>query len=233
MRRGEYHADSVTAGGRTYELSDPGVDLLAPCEPTKLVCVGRNYAAHAAEHDADVPDRPMLFLKAPNTVAPPNATVELPPDKEIEHETELAVVIGEQAKHVSRESALEYVAGFTCANDLSNRTDQNRESNWVRGKSFDGAAPLGPCLVEAESVPADASVRCLVNGTERQHGSREQLVFDVPTLIAEITELLTLEPGDVILTGTPAGVSPVTDGDRIECVVEGVGSLETTVERGE
>lgn len=229
VRRGEYHGDSVTAGGRTYDLADGGVDLLAPCEPSKLVCVGRNYAAHADERDADVPDRPLLFLKPPNTVAPPGARVALPPDTTVEHETELAIVIDEQARDVAASEAADYVAGFTCADDLSNRTDQRHEDNWVRGKAFDGAAPLGPCVASPDRVPGDASVRCLVNGTERQHGRRDQLVFDTASLVAEITAYLTLEPGDVILTGTPAGVSPLTDGDRVECAVEGVGTLEHTV----
>lgn len=233
VRRGEYHGDSVTAGGRTYDLADPGVELLAPSEPSKLVCVGRNYADHADERDSEVPDRPLLFLKPPNTVAPPGADVPLPADCEVDHETELGVVIGEQARNVAASDAMSVVAGFTCADDLSNRTDQRQESNWVRGKAFDGAAPLGPCVADPEHVASDASVRCLVNGEERQHGTRDQLAFDVPTLIAEITDYLTLEPGDVILTGTPSGVSRVTDGDRIECVVDGVGTLAHTVSREE
>ncbi len=231
VRRGRYHGDSVTTGGRTYDLDDPDVATLAPCEPNKLVCVGRNYAAHADEHDADVPDRPLLFLKPPSAVATPGATVRLPPEKTIEHETELAVVIGEQARAIGTSEARDVIAGYTCANDLSNRTDQRREQNWVRGKAFDGSAPLGPCLADPTHVPADASVRCLVNGEERQHGSRDELVFDVPTLLAEITSYLTLQPGDVVLTGTPAGVAPLEDGDTVSCDVEGVGQLTTTVER--
>lgn len=229
VRRGQYHGDSVTAGGRTYDLDDPGVATLAPCQPSKLVCVGRNYADHAAEHDADVPDRPMLFLKPPNAVAASNATVRLPAEPTVEHEAELAVVIGQQTRNCSLGEASDAIAGYTCANDLSNRTEQRQEQNWVRGKAFDGSAPLGPCVADPSHLPEDASIRCLVNDEQRQHGTRDQLVFGIERLVTEIAAALTLEPGDVILTGTPAGVSPLTDGDHVECVVEGVGRLETTI----
>ncbi|ERH12087.1 MAG: 2-keto-4-pentenoate hydratase/2-oxohepta-3-ene-1,7-dioic acid hydratase (catechol pathway) [halophilic archaeon J07HB67] len=231
VRTGVYHGETVVAADQEYDLADPGVRLLPPCEPEKIVCVGRNYAAHAAERDADVPDRPLLFLKPPNTVAPPGATTPLPAGKTVEHEAELAAVIGTQARNVTSEAATDYLAGFTCLNDVSNRDDQNREQNWVRGKAFDGAAPLGPCVAEPDHVPRDASVELEVNGNRVQSGSRERLVFDVPELIAEVTSYLTLEPGDVIATGTPAGVGPLSDGDHVGVHVEGVGTLEHDVAR--
>ncbi len=223
----------MTAAGREYDLANPDVTLLPPCEPEKIVCVGRNYAAHAAERDADVPDRPLLFLKPPNAVAAPETTTPLPAGKTVEHEAELAVVIGRQARNVDAADAADYLAGFTCLDDVSNRDDQDREQNWVRGKAFDGAAPLGPCVAEPEHVPADASVELRLNGEPVQSGARDQFVFDVPDLLAEVTSYLTLEPGDVIATGTPAGVGPLSDGDHVAVTVEGVGTLEHDVAREE
>jgi 2-keto-4-pentenoate hydratase/2-oxohepta-3-ene-1,7-dioic acid hydratase in catechol pathway len=128
---------------------------------------------------------------------------------------------------------MDVVAGFTCVNDVSNRDDQRVETNWVRGKAFDGAAPMGPVVADVEDVPADARVRLRVNGETKQDSTRDQLIFDVPTVIEEVTTYLTLEPGDVISTGTPAGVGPLSDGDRVEVTVEGVGTLEHAVDAPE
>jgi len=135
-------------------------------------------------------------------------------------------VMGEQARDVDADDAMEYVAGFTCLNDVSNRDDQNREQNWVRGKAFDASAPIGPCVADPEDVPADAAVELRVNGETRQASSREEFIFSVGDLVEEITTYMTLEPGDVVSTGTPAGVAPLADGDRVEVEVEGVGVLE-------
>ena len=224
VRTGEWLDDGVAFADDEYDLSE--VDVLPPCEPSKLVCIGRNYADHAAEMDSDVPDRPMLFLKGPNTVASHGSTVTLPAGKDrVDHEAELGVVIGSQARNVPEEAAMDHVAGFTCVNDLSNRDDQREEQNWVRGKAFDGAAPIGPVVADPEDVPDDARVQARVNGEVRQDGSRSQLIFSIPELVEEITSYLTLEPGDVISTGTPEGVGPLSDGDRVEIEVEGVGTL--------
>ncbi|WP_142856801.1 fumarylacetoacetate hydrolase family protein [Salinigranum halophilum] len=228
VRTGEWLDDGVAFADDEYDLSE--VDVLPPCEPSKLVCIGRNYADHAAEMDSDVPDRPMLFLKGPNTLASHGSTVTLPAGKDrVDHEAELGVVIGSQARNVPEEAAMDHVAGFTCVNDLSNRDDQREEQNWVRGKAFDGAAPIGPVVADPEDVPDDARVQARVNGEVRQDGSRSQLIFSIPELVEEITSYLTLEPGDVISTGTPEGVGPLSDGDRVEIEVEGVGTLEHDV----
>ncbi|MFC4356327.1 fumarylacetoacetate hydrolase family protein [Halobium salinum] len=228
VRRGEWTDGTVRFAGVEYGLDE--VDVLAPVEPSKIVCIGRNYADHAAEHGADVPDRPMLFLKGPNTVASHGDTVTLPAGKEqLDWEAELGVVIGEQCKDVDADDAMDVVAGFTCVNDLSNRDDQREEQNWVRGKAFDGAAPMGPVVADPEHVPSDAAVRLRVNGETKQDGSRDQMVFGVEELIAEITTYLTLEPGDVIATGTPEGVGGLADGDRVEVDVEGIPTLEHEV----
>ncbi len=225
-------ADETVAGtggrlrfaDRTYDPE--AVDILPPCEPTKIVCIGRNYAAHAAEFDQDVPDRPMLFLKPPSAVASHGSQIPMPAGTErVDFEAELGVVIGQQCRQVSRDEAMDVVAGFTCVDDVSNRDDQAREQNWVRGKAFDGSAPIGPVVADPTHVPPDARVRLRQNGEIQQDASREDLFFDIPDLIAEITAYVTLEPGDVIATGTPEGVGPVADGDEIEIEIDGVGTL--------
>ncbi|QSG06951.1 fumarylacetoacetate hydrolase family protein [Halapricum desulfuricans] len=226
VRNGLLHDDHVHFGDDAYDLE--AVDVLAPAEPTKIVCVGRNYARHAEERGEDVPDRPLLFLKPPNAVASHGSTITLPAGKErIEHEAELAVVIDEQCKDVDPEDAEDVIRGYTCFNDVSNRDDQSREQNWVRGKAFDNAAPMGPVL--AEEIPDDAAVELRVNGETRQSSSIEHFIFSIPELIAEITTYMTLEPGDVIATGTPEGVGPLTDGDHVEIEIEGIGTLEHDV----
>ena len=225
VRTGKWTDDGVAFGGRTYDRE--AVDVLPPCEPSKIVCIGRNYAKHAEEMDSDLPDRPLLFLKPPNALAGHGDTVTLPAGKEnVDHEAELAVVVGEQCRNVAAEDAEEVIAGYTCFDDVSNRDDQRREQNWVRGKAFDNAAPMGPVLATPDEVPDDASVELRVNGETRQDSSIEHLIFSVPELIAEITTYVTLEPGDVIATGTPEGVGPVEDGDTVEVEIEGVGTLE-------
>jgi 2-keto-4-pentenoate hydratase/2-oxohepta-3-ene-1,7-dioic acid hydratase in catechol pathway len=231
VRTGEPSGERIAAAGRTYDRG--AVELLPPAEPTKIVCVGRNYAKHADERDEDVPDRPLLFLKPPSAVAPPGAEIPLPEGKErVDHEAELAVVIGTQARNVAAADAAEYIAGYTCLNDVSNRDDQDREQNWVRGKAFDHSAPIGPAIAPPEAVPEDASIELRVNGETRQSSSIEHLIFPIPELIEEITAYMTLEPGDVIATGTPEGVGPLSDGDAVEIEIEGIGTLEhTTVRR--
>ena len=228
VREGEWHGDAVSFAGQTYDLD--AVDVLPPCEPSKIVCVGLNYADHAAERDKDVPDRPVLFLKPPNTLSGHGDTVTLPAGKErIDFEAEIAAVIGRPARNVAAEDAMDHVAGFTCLNDLSNRDDQRAERNWVRGKAFDNAAPIGPAIAPPKAVPADADIELRVDGEVRQSSSRDQFIFSVPELIEEITSYLTLEPGDVISTGTPSGVGPLADGESVEVELDGVGTLEHDV----
>ncbi|ELY90981.1 fumarylacetoacetate hydrolase family protein [Natrialba taiwanensis] len=230
VRRGEFESGHVHFANESYSLDSDEIDVLPPCEPSKIVCIGRNYADHADEMGSDLPDRPMLFLKPPNALAGHGDTVTVPAGKDrIDYEAELGVVIGEQCRHVSQANAMDVVEGITCMNDVSNREDQRQEQNWVRGKAFDGSAPLGPVLATPDEVPDDARVQSRVNGEVKQDGSREQLIFSIPELIAEITTYLTLEPGDVIATGTPEGVGPLSDGDTVEIEVEGVGTLEHTV----
>lgn len=227
-RTGTWTEDGITFGEETYDPAD--VDVLSPTEPSKIVCVGLNYADHAAERNSDIPDRPLLFLKTPNTVSNHGATVTLPAGKErVDHEAELGVVIGEQARHVDAADAMDYVAGYTIVNDVSNRDDQDTEQNWVRGKSFDGAAPMGPVVADPDDVPDDAAIELRVDGEVRQQSTIDQFIFSVPELIEEITTTMTLEPGDVISTGTPSGVAPLADGDHVEVEIDGIGVLEHDV----
>jgi 2-keto-4-pentenoate hydratase/2-oxohepta-3-ene-1,7-dioic acid hydratase in catechol pathway len=229
-------ADTATAGtggqirfaNRQYDPAE--VTVLPPCDPSKIVCIGRNYADHAEELGHDVPDRPQLFLKPPNAVASHESDVTLPAGKDrIDHEAELGVVIGQQCRHVAEDDAMDVVAGYTCVVDVSNRDDQNREQNWVRGKAFDNAAPLGPVMATPDHVPDDATIELRLNGDTRQASSREHLIFPIPELVAEITTYLTLEPGDVIATGTPEGVGALSDGDEVVVEIEGIGRLRHTV----
>ncbi|MFC6988496.1 fumarylacetoacetate hydrolase family protein [Haloplanus sp. GCM10025708] len=230
VRNGEWDGDQVRFCGETYGRDE--VEILAPTEPNKIVCIGLNYAAHAAETDSDVPDRPMLFLKPPNTVAAHGDTVTLPAGKEeVDWEAELGVVVGEQCRHVAAENAADVIAGYTCVCDISNRDDQRVEQNWVRGKAFDGAAPMGPVVADPEHVPDDATVVSRINGETRQRSDVSDLIFSVPELIEEITQYMTLEPGDVISTGTPSGIGSFDDGDHCEIEVEGVGVLEFDVRK--
>ncbi len=229
VRHGKLEDGTVLFGESQYSMDE--VDILAPCEPSKIVCIGRNYDDHAAERGKEVPDRPLLFLKPPNTVTSHGSTVTLPAGKErVDWEAELAVVIGQQCRNVTVDDAMDVVEGYTCLNDISNRDDQDKEQNWIRGKAFDNAAPMGPVLATPDEVPADAAIELRVNGETKQQSTIDQFFFSVPELIAEITTHITLEAGDVISTGTPAGVGPLSDGDHVEVEIDGIGTLEHDVE---
>ncbi len=206
-----------------------GDGLLCPVVPSKIVCIGRNYAAHARELGHDVPTEPLLFLKAPSALTGPRGVVVLPPESSrVEHEAELVVVIGQRAKNVSVAAALEHVFGFTCACDVTARDLQKKDVQFTRSKSFDTFCPIGP-WIETGLDPRSLAVRCRVNGVTRQDGNTSNMIFDVPTLVAYVSRMMTLEPGDVILTGTPEGVGPLADGDALDVEVSGVGTLAVAV----
>ncbi|MBN1372890.1 MAG: fumarylacetoacetate hydrolase family protein [Anaerolineaceae bacterium] len=205
------------------------VRLYAPVIPSKIIAVGRNYAEHAKEQNVEVPDMPLIFLKPPSSIIGPGEKIILPPQSQrVEHEGELAVVIGKPGRWIPAEKALEHVFGYTCANDVTARDLQRRDGQWTRGKGFDTFCPLGP-WIETELDPADALVACRVNGEMRQMASTREMVFTIPQLIAFISSVMTLQPGDLILTGTPAGISPLEDGDSVEVSVEGIGELRNPV----
>lgn len=231
VRTGEWTDDGIVYGNQTYTTEE--VTLLPPTEPSKIVCTGLNYTDHAEETDSEVPERPVLFLKTPNTVASSHSTISLPREKRIDYEGELGVVIGQQCRNVSIDAADSVIAGYTCLNDISNRDDQRVEQNWVRGKSFDNSAPMGPVVATPDELPTDATIELRLNGTMKQRSTLDNLIFSPQDLIAEITEFVTLNPGDVIATGTPAGVGPLSGGDRVEVEIDGVGTLEHDVIAGE
>jgi 2-keto-4-pentenoate hydratase/2-oxohepta-3-ene-1,7-dioic acid hydratase in catechol pathway len=227
-RQGIWKNGKVSFGENEYDQSE--VDVLPPTTPSKFVCVGLNYMTHAEELGRELPDRPVLFLKGPNAVAGPNDEIQIPErNADIEHEIELGIVIEEQCRSVPETEAMEVVKGFTAANDISNRDQQWNEQNNVRGKSFDNAAPIGPTITTPDEVPEDASLELRVNGTVRQRSTRNELIFSVPEIISEITDHMTLESGDIILTGTPEGVGPLEAGDEIEVDIEGIPTLHHTM----
>ncbi|HEX2771387.1 MAG TPA: fumarylacetoacetate hydrolase family protein [Micromonosporaceae bacterium] len=219
--------------GQRWALAD--VRLLSPILPSKVVCVGRNYVEHAAEHGADVPTEPLLFLKPSTAVIGPRDAIRLPPQsKRVEHEAELAVVIGPPgARRADRAAAERAVFGYACANDVTARDLQRSDGQWTRAKGFDSFCPLGPWMVTGLDV-SDLEIRCEVGAGPdemevRQLGRTKDMVFDVPTLVSYVSHVMTLLPGDVILTGTPAGVSPIQGGDTVTVRIEGIGDLSNPV----
>ncbi len=214
--------------GERWALAD--VRLLAPILPSKVVCVGRNYVEHAQELGNDVPKEPLIFLKPSSSIIGQHDAIRLPPQsRQVEHEAELAVVIGATgARRVDRAEAMKAVFGYTVANDVTARDLQRSDGQWTRAKGFDSFCPLGPWITTDLDV-ADLEVRCEVNEEVRQLGRTKDMVFDVATLISYVSHVMTLLPGDVILTGTPAGVSPIVAGDTCAVSVEGIGVLENRV----
>ncbi len=206
------------------------VELLAPVIPSKIVCVGRNYREHAAELGSKMPDEPLLFLKAPSSVIGDGDTIQLPKQsKQVEHEGELGVIIRRKARLISAdEDPLSFVLGYTCVNDVTARDLQRKDVQFTRGKSFDTFCPVGPVIV-ANVNPLDLQLTTRVNGEIKQSGRTSSMAFSVPFLIRYITEIMTLYPGDLIATGTPAGVSPMKHGDTVEVEVEGIGVLRNSV----
>lgn len=200
--------------------------LLAPVIPTKIVCVGKNYAEHAAELGSEVPERPILFLKPPTAVIGPLQRIKLPPDsEEVHHEAELAIVMGRVTRDVAIEDVGPHIMGYTAANDVTARDLQRLDGQWTRAKGFDTFCPLGP-VIDTELDPQESlSIVCRVNDEVRQSATTADMVFGVGELVAYISRVMTLLPGDVILTGTPEGVGPIEVGDRVEVEIEGVGLL--------
>lgn len=210
-----------------FNLSE--VKLLAPIIPSKILCIGRNYVAHAKEHGAEVPDVPMLFLKPPSSIIGPGEPIILPPQsQQVEHEAELVVVFGKKGRWIAPEEALDFVLGYTVGNDVTARDLQRRDGQWSRAKGFDTFCPIGP-WIETTFDPADALVSCIVNGEMRQMASTRDMVFTIRQLVAYASSIMTLEPGDLLFTGTPAGVGPLTPGDIVEVIVEGIGALQNPV----
>ncbi len=232
--------DGVTArppgAARLPGVEDPpleevvaGARLLAPVVPSKVVAIGRNYAAHAAELGNRVPSRPLVLLKAPSSVIGPGEPILLPPDSDrVEHEAELGVVIGARCRHVDPERFAEVVAGYTVVLDVTARDLQRSDGQFARGKGFDTFCPIGP-WVETALDPRDVRVTCRVGDELRQDGRTTAMIFDVPALVATVSRVMTLLPGDVIATGRPEGVGPLVEGDVVTAAVEGIGALRCPV----
>ncbi|OLF11319.1 fumarylacetoacetate hydrolase family protein [Actinophytocola xanthii] len=205
------------------------VRLLAPVTPRTVLCVGRNYRSHAEEFGNKVPEEPLLFLKPPAAVVGPDAEVVYPAlSRRLDPEAELVLVIGRTARHVAAADAWAVIGGYTCGNDITARDIQKSDGQWTRGKGFDTFCPIGP-WVETDYDPTDVAVSCTVDGERRQDGRTKDLIFPIPYLIEYITRFTTLEPGDVILSGTPEGVRPVEPGNTITVEIDGLGSLTNTV----
>lgn len=199
--------------------------LAVPVRPSKILCVGRNYAEHAAELGHEVPAEPLIFMKPPSSLIGHGEAIVLPAISErVDYEGELAVVIGRRCRHVSEADAMGVIGGYTIMNDVTARDLQKKDGQWTRAKGFDTFAPCGPRVV-TDLDPTDLEIKTLVNGELKQHGRTSQFIFSIPRVIAYITSVMTLEEGDVISTGTPSGVGPLKAGDTVEVWVEGIGSL--------
>jgi 2-keto-4-pentenoate hydratase/2-oxohepta-3-ene-1,7-dioic acid hydratase in catechol pathway len=225
--------EPVRFAGQRWALAD--VRLLAPIFSSKVIGVGRNYAEHAAELGNDVPREPLIFIKPSTSVIGPNDAIRLPPQsQQVEHEAELAVVIGATgARRVDRAGAERAIFGYTCGNDVTARDLQRKDPTWTRAKGFDSFCPLGPWIVTDLDV-SDVEIRCEVGRDPdamevRQIGRTKDMVFDVPTLVSYVSHIMTLLPGDVILTGTPAGVSQILPGETVKVSIQGIGDLANPV----
>ena len=205
------------------------LELLAPVAPSKVVCVGRNYRAHAAELGNDVPDEPLIFLKPPSSVIGPGAAIQYPGiSQRVDPEAELVLVIGREARRVVAADAMGYIGGYTCGNDVTARDIQQSDGQWTRGKGFDTFCPMGP-WIETDLDPSDVRVTCVVDGDRRQDGRTRDLIFPIPHLIEYISRFMRLLPGDVVMTGTPEGVAPMPVGSTVTVEVEGIGALTNRV----
>lgn len=221
----------------TFEITDTthpleAVTLFAPCTPTKGVCVGLNYLDHIREMNHTMPEEPVIFIKPSSALNHPNGLIRYPSaSKNLHYEGELAVVIKKEACGISPEEAQEYILGYTCANDVTARDLQQKDGQWTRAKSFNTFMPLGP-VIETEIDASHVGIRVLVNGEVKQNSNTKHFLFNIPYLVAYISQVMTLYPGDVILTGTPSGVGPLAVGDEVVVEIEGIGRLVNRVVAG-
>ncbi len=226
-RGGSYSQENgIISGGEVLSLED--VTLLPPSQPSKIVCVGLNYVKHAQELKMPLPDEPILFLKPPSAILAPGGQIVYPSSSiQVDYEGELAVVIGKRCRNVSADEAEKYILGYTCFNDVTARDLQRKDGQWTRAKSFDTFAPFGPWIGKID--PSDADIKTRVNGKLVQDSNTSDLIFSVPRLVQFISAVMTLEPGDVIATGTPPGVGQLQKGDLVEVEIEGIGVLKNSV----
>ncbi|MBY4038225.1 fumarylacetoacetate hydrolase family protein [Rhodococcus fascians] len=223
----EHPFGTPTFTGRSWPLAD--VRLLAPILASKVIAIGKNYAAHAAEMGGEAPETPVIFIKPNTSIVGPGAPIVLPPSSnEVHYEGELAIVIGRPCKDVPASKAYDVVLGYTVANDVSARDHQKHDGQWTRAKGHDTFCPLGP-WIETSLDPSDLEIKTEVDGVVKQQSRTSLLLHDIPKIIEWVSAVMTLLPGDVILTGTPEGVGPITDGDSVSITVEGIGTLTNPV----
>jgi 2-keto-4-pentenoate hydratase/2-oxohepta-3-ene-1,7-dioic acid hydratase in catechol pathway len=217
----------IELSGQTVSVSD--VELLAPTVPSKIICIGMNYSAHAAEISQDVPEEPLMFFKPSSSVTGPGAPIVLPwQSDQVELECELTIVVGKEAKNVPLDLVNDHILGFTIANDVTARDLQFSDLQWARSKGFDSFCPMGP-WIDTEFDPEQTTLESRINGTVRQMGSTRDMNFDVYQIFSYVSQNVTLYPGDVILTGSPAGLSRIQKGDMVECEIKGLGVLSNPV----
>lgn len=205
------------------------VTLLSPSQPSKIICVGRNYVEHARELGNEVPKMPLIFLKPPSSLINPGEYIILPPQsQQVEHEAELVVVIGKRGRNITAENARDIILGYTIGNDITARDLQKTDGQWTRAKGFDTFCSFGP-WIDTDFDISDALITCKVSGQPRQMASTRDMIFNVPTLIAYVSSVMTLEPGDILFTGTPAGVGQLKAGDDVVVEIDGLGSLSNPV----
>ena len=222
--------ETQTEDGSAVPVSE--VRLLPPCRPTKILCVGFNYRDHAEEFDLPVPDKPNVFMKPLSALAGPEQPVLFPKAMahQVDYEAELVIVVGRRARHVALEDAADHIFGYTIGNDVTARDLQDKTKQWTVCKGFDTFAPIGPWIETSVDPEAGLDISSWVNGERRQHSNTRNLIFDAPYLIHYLSQVMTLEPGDVIFTGTPSGIGPVNPGDVMEIRIQGIGSLCNPVE---
>ena len=233
LKDAPYHAplaDGVYApvvDGEPVARAD--VQLVAPVAPSKIICVGRNYAEHAAELGNEVPTEPLIFLKPPTVLVGPDEPVVYPAISErVDHEGELGLIIGQRCRNLAEEDAYSVIFGYTIANDVTARDLQRKDGQWTRGKGFDTFGPTGP-WIDTEFTPGDRNLRVTVNDEERQASNTDLMIYTIPVVLAFVSRFMTLEPGDLVMTGTPAGVGPVQPGDVMTVSIDGLGSLSNPV----
>ncbi len=226
---------SITSGkfkGKRVSLKK--IKLLTPTEPTKIVCVGLNYRDHAEELGMPIPKEPVLFLKPPSSANAHEEEIIIPPiSNRVDYEAELAVVIGRRCRDVSPEDAERYILGYTCFNDVTARDLQKKDGQWTRAKGFDTFAPFGPFVVSPDEVPEEMEIKLYLNGKLKQRGTTKNMIFSVPEIISFVSQVMTLLPGDVIATGTPPGVGPMSNGDEVVVEISGIGRLVNRVKANE
>ena len=219
--------DGICHDGQSVALAE--CKLLAPCKPGKIILVGKNYYDHALEMNEGIPENPILFMKGPNALNDPEGEIHVPDFvQRLDYEGELALVIGKRAKNLSAEEAMDYVFGFTCLNDVTARDIQKSDGQWTRGKAMDGFAPLGPWITD-ETDGSDLKLETRLNGVTVQSSRTSMFMTKIPDMLAFITAAITLEPGDVVSTGTPAGIGPMNKGDVVEVEIESIGILRNYI----